>query len=303
MQGRAQTFIPTIARQPLWKPLWKPLWTWGRGILAGVLALSAPLAHAQSLIHVPAHARQPVTEQPPLVLAAASLQESLNKAADVWAAKGHARPVLSFAASSALARQIENGAPADLFISADADWMDHVAHAPGLGNGKGAAGWLKAGTRVPMLTNRLALIAPAASQVHLTLAPGFPLAAALGPKGRLAIGQIDAVPAGRYAKQALVALQVWPQVAGRMAGAESVRAALALVARGEAPLGIVYETDAKVEPRVRIVGLFPAKTHVPIIYPIAALTTSSNLAAEAFRRFLISPEGRRVFATYGFGPA
>ena len=289
MQGRIDGFATTLARGT--GQARRAAWRVGWMVWLGLLAV---------LGQGPVHATPSLVPPPPLVLAAASLQESLNKAADIWAAKGHPRPVLSFAASSALARQIESGARADLFISADEDWMDHVAHAPGP-NGGQAGGLLKAGTRVPFLTNRLALIAPAASPVRLTIAPGFPLAAALGPNGRLASGQIDAVPAGRYAKQALVALKVWPQVGSRIAGAQSVRAALALVARGEAPLGIVYATDAKVEPRVRIVGLFPANTHAPITYPIAQLTTSTSLEAEAFRRYLISREGGRVFVAYGFG--
>ncbi len=233
---------------------------------------------------------------PPIVLAAASMQESLNKAADAWVVKGHPRPVLSFAASSALARQIENGAPADVFISADTDWMDHVARAPGH-----AGGWLTPGSRAVLVTNRLALIAPAASPVHLTIAPGFPLVQALGPNGRLATGQIGAVPAGIYAKQALIALKVWPSVENRIAGAESVRAALALVARGEAPLGVVYATDARVEPHVRIVGLFPAGTHAPIAYPIALLAASTNPEAARFRQFLLSGQAQAIFRSYGFG--
>ena len=241
---------------------------------------------------VPAVAQQ----AQPVVLAAASLQESLNKAADAWVAKGHARPVLSFAASSALARQIENGAPADVFISADEDWMNHVATAPGH-----AGGWLKPGTRADLLTNRLALIAPVASTIRLTITPGFALARALGPNGRLATGQIGAVPVGKYAREALTSLKVWPSVENRIAGAESVRAALALVARGEAPLGIVYVTDARVEPLVRIVALFPANTHAPIVYPIALLATSTNPAAEGFRRFLLSGQGQTIFRNFGFG--
>jgi len=235
-------------------------------------------------------------QNPPVVLAAASLQESLTKAADAWVAKGHARPVLSFAASSALARQIENGAPADMFISADEDWMSHVASAPGH-----AGGWLKPGTRADLVTNRLALIAPTASTVRLTITPGFALARALGPNGRLATGQIGAVPVGKYAKQALTALKVWPSVETRIAGAESVRAALALVARGEAPLGIVYATDAMAEPRVRTVALFPANSHAPIVYPIAVLATSTNPDAEGFRRFLLSGQGQAIFRGFGFG--
>jgi len=251
-----------------------------RKALSFALVLCATPAMAQS-------ARGPV------VLAAASLQESLNAAADTWAAQGHPRPVLSFAASSALARQIENGAPADLFLSADEEWMDHVAKAPG--------GWVKAGTRVSLLTNSLALIAPAQSQIRLTIAPGFPLAAALGPNGRLAMGQVASVPAGKYGREALIALRVWPSVEARVAGADSVRSAMALVARGEAPLGIVYATDARADKRVRVVGIFPANSHRPIVYPLARLSASTNPDAEGFRRFLASAPGKAIFRAYGFG--
>lgn len=229
----------------------------------------------------------------PVVLAAASLQESLNAAADTWAAQGHPRPVLSFAASSALARQIENGAPADLFLSADEEWMDHVVKAPG--------GRIKSGTRIGLLTNSLALIAPAQSKVRLNIAPGFPLAAALGPNGRLAMGQVASVPAGKYGREALIALRVWPSVEGRVAGADSVRSAMALVSRGEAPLGIVYATDARADKKVRVVGIFPANSHKPIVYPLARLSASTNPDADGFRRFLASAQGKAIFRAYGFG--
>jgi molybdate transport system substrate-binding protein len=174
------------------------------------------------------------------VLAAASLQESLTEAANAWTAKGHAKPILSFAASSALARQVIAGAPADLFLSADEEWMDAVAK----------AGLLRTGTRTTLLGNRLVLIAPASSKVRLTPARGFALAKALGT-GRLAIADPDAVPAGKYAKAALTALGVWPSVAAKVAPAENVRAAMALVERGAAPLGIVYATDARASKAVR----------------------------------------------------
>lgn len=228
-------------------------------------------------------------ERGPLVLAAASLQESLTEAADAWARAGHARPVISFAASSALARQIEGGAPADLFISADEPWMDHVA-------GKGL---LAPRSRVSFLANRLALIAPADSRIRLTIGPRFPLARALG-KGRLAMADPDAVPAGKYGKASLEKLGVWPGVAERITRSENVRAALALVERGEAPLGIVYATDARASARVKLIGYFPAGTHPPITYPIARLKGSTHAEAEAFRRFLISQAGKRIFARNGF---
>ncbi|MCW1383893.1 molybdate ABC transporter substrate-binding protein [Novosphingobium sp. KCTC 2891] len=226
----------------------------------------------------------------PLVLAAASLQEAMTAAAGRWTAKGHEPPVISFAASSALARQIEAGAPADLLVSADTQWMDHVA----------AAGFVARGSRAPFLTNQLVLIAPAASRLSLAIRPGFPLARALG-NGRLAMGDPDAVPAGIYGKEALTRLGAWPHVAGRVARAESVRAALALVARGEAPLGVVYATDARAEPRVRVVGVFPETSHAPILYPLARLTGATSRDAEAFHRFLLSGEGKAIFRRFGFG--
>jgi molybdate transport system substrate-binding protein len=225
----------------------------------------------------------------PLVLAAASLQESLTAAADAWTAQGHDKPVLSFAGSSALARQIEAGAPADLFISADEEWMDAIA----------AKGLIKPGTRHSFLGNRLVLIAPAAHPLKLATRPGFPLAAALG-QGRLAMADPDAVPAGKYGRAALIALKAWPSVEPRIVRAENVRAALTLVERGEAAAGIVYATDARVAKGVRIVGVFPTSSHKPITYPIATLTASSSPDAEPFRRFLLSRQGEAIFARYGF---
>lgn len=228
-------------------------------------------------------------ERGPLVLAAASLQESLTEAADAWAGQGHARPVLSFAASSALARQIMAGAPADLFLSADEPWMDAVQK----------AGLLRGGTRTTLLGNRLVLIAPAGSKVRLMPARGFPIARALGG-GRLAVADPDAVPAGKYAKAALTSLGVWRGVAGRLAPAENVRAAMALVERGAAPLGIVYATDAKASRAVRVVGTFPASSHAPIRYPVAVLKASRHKDATAFRAFLLSRQARAIFARHGF---
>lgn len=226
----------------------------------------------------------------PLVLAAASLQESLTAAADAWAAQGHSRPTISFAASSALARQIEAGAPADLFISADEEWMDYVA----------LKALLRPATRVSFLTNQLILIAPRDSRIALRLAPGVPLARALGDR-RLAIADPAAVPAGRYAKAALTSLGAWPSVEPKLARTENVRAALALVERGEAPLGIVYATDARASTKVRVVGQFSAASHPPISYPVALLATAASPDAEPFRRFLISSPGRAIFRRFGFG--
>lgn len=228
------------------------------------------------------------TSDAPLVLAAASLQESLDAASKIWTAKGHAPPVLSFAASSALARQVEAGAPGDLFISADTEWMDTLA----------AKNLIRADTRATMLGNSLVLVAPVSSKITLAPVRGFGLAKALGD-GRLALAD-PAVPAGRYARQALEHLNVWDEVANRVAAGDSVRAALALVARGEAPLGVVYATDAEAEPRVRVVAAFPAESHAPIVYPIALLRASDSEEAAGFRAFLLSPEAVAVFRRYGF---
>jgi molybdate transport system substrate-binding protein len=242
-------------------------------LLAGVLALSPAQAQARG----------------PLVLAASSLQEALTDAARAWSVRKHPPPVISFAASSALARQIEAGAPADLFISADEEWMDHVA-------GKRL---IRPATRVSFLSNRLVLVAPKESKSRIAISRRFPLARALG-KGRLAMADPDTVPAGRYGKAALTGLGVWPSVADKVARAENVRAALALVERGEAPFGIVYATDARASKKVRVVGVFPASSHPPITYPVAVLRASNHPDAERFRRFLVSREGKTIFARHGF---
>jgi molybdate transport system substrate-binding protein len=228
--------------------------------------------------------------QGPVVLAAASLQEALTAAADRWAAKGNPRPVLSFAASSALARQIAAGAPADLFLSADEAWMDDLAR----------RGLLRANTRAAFLTNRLVLIAPASSKTRLKIGQRFALRQALG-SGRLALADPQAVPAGRYARAALTRLGVWQGVAGRLAPSENVRAALTLVERGETPLGIVYATDARASSKVRVVDTFSATSHPPITYPMALIRKSGHRDAEPFRRFLLSREGKAIFARHGFG--
>lgn len=228
--------------------------------------------------------------RPPVVLAAASLQESLGAVADAWARHGHPRPVVSFAASSALVRQIEAGAPADLFFSADEEWMSYLAQ----------RNLIAANTRVSVLANEIVLVAPAASKARLAIAPGFPLARALGA-GRLAMADPDSVPAGKYGREALTTLGVWNGVQGKVARAENVRAALAFVARGEAPLGIVFATDARAEPGVRVVGVFPPRSHVPVSYPVARIARSTNPEGEGFRRFILGGEAKAIFRRYGFG--
>jgi molybdate transport system substrate-binding protein len=198
----------------------------------------------------------------------------------------------SFAGSSTLARQIVEGAPVDLFISADPKWMDYTQ----------SHGLVEGASRVDLLTNHLALIAPKGSPIALKIGPGFPIAKALGD-GRLAMADPDAVPAGLYGKAALIKLGVWPQVEERVAKGDSVRAALVFVAKGEAPLGIVYDTDAKIDPAVRIVDLFPDDSHPPILYPAAVIVSPKSPEARAFLTYLQSPPARAVFARYGFRAA
>lgn len=226
--------------------------------------------------------------EPLTVFAAASLKNVLDEQGAAFAAAGGVPVRFSYGASSALARQIEQGAPADLFLSADSDWMNYVQD----------RGLVVAASRRNLLSNRLALIAPAGSDVKLKIASGMPIGRALGG-GRLAIAAPE-VPAGKYGRAALASLGVWPQVKDRLAPAENVRAALLYVSRGEAPLGIVYDTDARVDPGVRIVGLFPESSHPKIVYPAAILAQSRNPAAARFLAFLQSPRGRAIFQKYGF---
>lgn len=223
------------------------------------------------------------------VFAAASLKNALDEVDAAYARSPGGAPVTaSYAASSTLARQIEQGAPADVFVSADVDWMDYVA-------GKGL---LHAGSRVNLLTNRLALIAARDSDVKLTMGRGMPIATALG-SGRLAMAGPD-VPAGRYGQAALTSLGMWGSLKARTALGENVRAALQFVARGEAPLGIVYDTDAKVERSVRIVALFPQASHPRILYPAAVTANAKSPAAAAYVRFLTGPQATAIFRKYGF---
>lgn len=229
----------------------------------------------------------PALAQNLTVFAAASLKDGLDEIARNYAPA--AKVVVAYAASSTLARQIENAAPADLFISADLDWMDYLE----------ARKLIRPGSRVNLLRNRLILIAPAASSATLKIEAGFALAAALG-NNRLAMANPEAVPAGRYGKAALETLGVWQSVAAKVAPAENVRAALVLVARGEAPFGIVYRTDAIADKKVKIVGEFPAGSHPPIIYPAAVVTASKHAQAQAFLDYLASGPARRIFAKYGF---
>ena len=228
-------------------------------------------------------------QQPQILLfAAASLTDAMQAIAAGYEKTAHVTVKSSFDSSSVLARQIEAGAKADVFFSADTAWMDYLA----------SRNLIQAASRANVLGNRLVLIAPAQSAVQLKIAPHFPLAAALSD-GRLATGDPDSVPVGRYARSALTTLGVWDEIAPRLARAENVRVALLYVDRGEAPLGIVYASDALADKRVRVVDTFPASTHEPIVYPIA-LTASARGEAAGFVAYLRGPQGRDIFVKYGF---
>jgi molybdate transport system substrate-binding protein len=223
-----------------------------------------------------------------LVFAAASLTHVLEDLAASWTASSGSQVRLSFAASSVLARQIEAGGRADLFISADQEWMDYLQ----------SRDLIDKSSRRNLVGNRLVLIAPAGSKADLEIAVGFPLAVALG-RGRLSTGDPDTVPVGRYARSALISLGVWDEIQDRLVRADNVRSAMMFVARGEAPFGIVYHTDAVVDSRIRIVDTFPENTHVPITYPGAA-TMAANNEARAFLEFLGSPAARDTWRRFGF---
>lgn len=240
-----------------------------RAFLVAALLVAAASVHAEERL---------------LVFAAASLKNALDEAAGAYPGQ----VVVSYGASSLLALQIENGAPADVFISADLAWMDYL-------QGKGL---VQPQTRKNLLGNQLVLVAPRAQPVKLEPAPGFPLGGMLG-NGRLALAEPDSVPAGKYAKAALEKLGVWDSVKDRLAPAGNVRAALALVARGEAPLGIVYRTDAAAEPAVVVAGVFPPGSHPPIVYPVAALERAKPNARRLLD-FLEGPQARRIFEKHGF---
>ena len=225
----------------------------------------------------------------PTVFAAASLKNALDEIAGTYAKEGKPAPRISYAASNTLAKQIEQGAPADLFFSADLDWMDYLAKKD----------LIRPDTRVSLLANSIVLIAPKDSKAEVTMGPGLDLASALGT-GRLAMGNVEAVPAGKYGKAALEKLGGWAGVKDRIAQAESVRAALLLVSRGEAPLGIVYATDAAADANVRIVATFPADSHPAIVYPVAITKDSRNPDAAALLTYLRGPAAKAAFEKQGF---
>jgi molybdate transport system substrate-binding protein len=224
------------------------------------------------------------------VFAAASLKNALDSIAADYTKETGSIVAISYAATPALAKQIEQGAPADVFISADLDWMDYLSQ----------KGLIKPETRANIIGNRLVLIAPVDSKVSLTIASGFDLGGALAD-GKLAIADVKAVPAGKYGKAALENLGVWASIAAKLAEAENVRAALALVARAEAPLGIVYLSDAMAEPKVKIIDVFPDGSHPAIVYPAAVTAVSTHgEAASGFLKFLKSPAAEAKFTKDGF---
>ena len=227
--------------------------------------------------------------EPVNVFAAASLKNALDAVSQAWKAEAGKETRNTYAASSALAKQIEQAAPADVFISADLDWMDYLADKK----------LIKPETRKLLLGNALVLVAAKDSGIKVELKQGADLSGALAG-GRLAVGDVKAVPAGKYAKDALEKLGLWASVEASLAQSENVRAALALVARGEAKLGIVYATDAKAEKQVEVAGVFPEDSHHPIVYPVAVIVSSQNPDAEAFVTYLSSPRAQEIFTAQGF---
>ncbi|HSA66147.1 MAG TPA: molybdate ABC transporter substrate-binding protein [Methyloceanibacter sp.] len=225
----------------------------------------------------------------PVVFAAASLKDALDAIDAEWKKESGRETTISYAASSALAKQIEQGAPADIFVSADEDWMNYLADRK----------LIKPETRFDLVGNRLVLIAPKDSKLTATIASGFPLASLLGD-GHLAMADTASVPAGKYGKDALEKLGVWDGVKDKIAQAENVRAALALVSRGEAPLGIVYATDAKADPKVKVLDVFPGSTHAPILYPIAITASSTSKEAPSFLAYLKTAAAQSAFEAQGF---
>jgi len=249
-------------------------------LLATVFVVLAGLAP-------PAPVQAADAERPLVVFAAASLKTALDDIATQWQRETGQPVRVSYAGTSALAHQIEQGAPADVFISADRDWMDYLSQRR----------WVR--DPMALLGNRLVLVAPRDSRVSLTLKRGAALAAALGD-GRLAVANVQSVPAGRYARAALESLGLWPEVADRLVQSTDVRAGLRLVARGEAPLGIVYATDARAEALVRVVDVFPESSHPPIVYMVATVSDSMNPRTGDFVAFLSAGPARAVFGREGF---
>jgi molybdate transport system substrate-binding protein len=254
---------------------------WNRRHFIG-LAIVAALALAG--LSLPARAADTV------VFAAASLKNALDDTAALYEEKTGKTVTANYAASSALAKQIEEKAPADIFFSADLAWMDYLEERD----------LIKNDSRVTLLGNMIVLVAPKDSAAALTLEPGVKLADALGADGKLAMANVDSVPAGKYGKAALEKLGLWAEVEGKVVQADNVRAALAFVSAGEAPLGIVYQTDANADDKVKVVAAFPEDSHEPILYPVALTASSTNPDAAEFLEFLKSKAARPAFEKQGF---
>lgn len=265
--------------------------------LAGILAIAALIAASClsprfALAESPAAAPKPAGEKTAptvTVFAAASLKTALDAIAAAWKADTGKTTSIVYASSGVLAKQIEQGAPADVFISADLKWMDYLEKAK----------LIREGTRLKLLGNELVLVEPAESSTKLAIAKGFDLAGATGD-GKIAVCSIESCPGGIYAKEALTSLGVFSDVEPKLAQADNIRSALNLVARGEAKFGIVYKTDANAEPKVKVVGIFPSSSHSPIIYPAGAVETSKNPSAAAFLAFLRSQAATKIFKKEGF---
>ncbi|MGB3502839.1 MAG: molybdate ABC transporter substrate-binding protein [Mesorhizobium sp.] len=250
-----------------------------------ILSRGLLIAAAAALMSAaPAAAQEKVT-----VFAAASLKNALDAVNAACEADVGEAATISYAASSALAKQIEEGAPADVFMSADLDWMAYLS----------SKDLTKKDTETNLLGNSIVLVAPADSSAATEIKDGFDLAGLLGD-GKLAMANVDSVPAGKYGKASLEKLGVWSSVEGKVAQAENVRAALALVSTGEAPLGIVYATDAKADPKVKVIGTFPAGSHAPIIYPVAQTAGSKDAETPAFLKCLQSAKAKELFEGQGF---
>lgn len=229
-----------------------------------------------------------LAQEPVTVFAAASMKNALDAASAAWTETSGVELSISYAGSSSLAKQIEAGAPADFFISADLDWMDYLAD----------RSLIDTASRSNLLGNRIVLVGQRGAAA-VEIEPGFDLSGLVGD-GKLAMAAPESVPAGKYGKAALESLGVWSSVEGKVAAAENVRAALQFVSRGEAPYGIVYETDARADPAVSVVGTFPPESHPPIVYPIALMKDAGNPAAEDYLDFLRSAQARPFFEAEGF---
>src|ERR1700689_1184851 len=286
------TTVPRRGRIALTDHVFDPARSWRadscwRTVVLTRKSILAAFAATIAIVAVPFAAQ--AQDKSITVFAAASMKNALDDVNAAFTKQSGVKVVASYDASSALMKQIEGGAPADVFVSADLKWMDYGSQKK----------LIKDDTRVNLLGNTLVLIAPKDSKIDkVTIAPGFDLAKLAGD-GRIATGDVKAVPAGIYAQSALEKLGVWSSVEPKMAMTANVRAALVLVARGEAPLGIVYATDAKVEPGVKVVGVFPENSHDPIVYPVAA-TANAKPDATQYLAFLRSSAARSIFESYGF---